>query len=62
MVYTGHWEKWQLDGVGSAMYANGDSYEGNWTLGVWDGLGKLKCADGSIQEGNFNKRKYEFQE
>ena len=53
--YTGNFKAGRFDGIGKAVYRDGDEYIGEWLNGLKEGKGKYSFADGSIYRGHFHK-------
>ena len=49
--YTGEWQAGQIEGTGTATYANGDVYEGEFQAGKRQGLGTMRYATGEVASG-----------
>jgi hypothetical protein len=52
-VYRGEWSNGAANGLGRAVWANGDTYAGSWGASRPDGLGVLGIAGGLRYEGEF---------
>jgi hypothetical protein len=53
-VYYGDWSDSAANGVGRALWANGDAYAGAWAASRPDGYGVLRLDDGRRYEGEFS--------
>ncbi len=52
---TGIWVNGNLEGSGTEIKPNGDTYEGDFKSGVYHGNGKLKYSNGDYYIGEFEK-------
>ena len=50
-VYEGAWSQGEIDGQGTATYANGDVYEGTFVAGKRQGQGTMRYATGEEAAG-----------
>ena len=57
-TYTGQWKGGEIDGPGTATYANGDVYEGMFKAGKRDGTGTMRYASGEVEEGTWEENRY----
>ena len=53
-VYEGQWEQGEIDGTGTATYANGDVYEGLFKAGKRHGTGTMRYATGEEASGDWD--------
>ena len=51
--YTGQWRAGEIDGRGTATYANGDVYEGMFSAGRRQGEGTMRYASGQEVTGQW---------
>ena len=49
----------QMEGRGTARYADGDVYKGEWKAGKEEGRGTYRYADGDVYEGAWKAGKFE---
>ena len=52
--YEGGWKAGEIDGEGTATYANGDVYTGSFVAGKRQGAGVMRYASGRVAEGQWN--------
>ena len=53
-VYEGEWEDGEIDGIGTATYANGDIYVGMFVDGKRQGAGTMRYASGEEVSGDWD--------